>query len=155
LTLSIAEAIIVTVAAETCAVPQSAVEEVLEVPAAEVRVINRTEVIPYRGGLLPLVRLRTFFGATAAESGALYVLAVATDRGVAGLVVDRVRSQREVVIRPLADPLLRVPGISGATDLGDGRPILMLDPNAITQGVVRPANTAGIADANPSEIHAS
>ena len=52
--------------------------------------------------------------------------------------MDRVQSRREIVIRTLTDPLVRVPGIAGATELGDGRPVLVLDPGAITAGVVRP-----------------
>ena len=41
--------------------------------------------------------------------------------------VDRMLGRHEVVVRPVADPLVRVPGISGATDLGDGCPTLVLD----------------------------
>ncbi len=142
LTLSIAAAIIVGVNGETCAVPQSAVDEILQVPATVVRAIGPTEVIPYREGLLPIVRLRRIFGAAPLVGATLTVLVVSSDRGSTGLVVDQVRSQREIVIRPLSDPLIRVPGIAGATELGDGRPILILDPNALTQGVVRPPNNA-------------
>jgi len=46
--------------------------------------------------------------------------------------VDRLLGQQEVVIRPVNDPLIRVPGISGATDLGDGRPTLVLDLVALS-----------------------
>lgn len=145
LTLSIANAIIVTVGDELCAVPTSAVEEIIQVGVTDVRTIKKTEVIPYRGGLLPFVRLRKMFGAPPAEATLLTLLVVSGERGATGLLVDRVRSQREIVIRPLSDPLLRVPGISGATELGDGRPILILDPNAITRGVVRPPNSTDAA----------
>ena len=41
--------------------------------------------------------------------------------------VDRMLGQQEVVVRPLDDDLVRVPGVAGATDLGDGRPTLVLD----------------------------
>jgi two-component system, chemotaxis family, sensor kinase CheA len=41
--------------------------------------------------------------------------------------VDRMVAQQEVVVRPLEDPLVAVPGVTGATDLGDGRPTLVLD----------------------------
>jgi two-component system chemotaxis sensor kinase CheA len=41
--------------------------------------------------------------------------------------LEKVCGQQEAVIRPLIDPLVQVPGISGATDLGDGRPTLVLD----------------------------
>jgi two-component system chemotaxis sensor kinase CheA len=42
-------------------------------------------------------------------------------------VVDKVLGLREVVVRSLPDPLTAVPGVSGATELGDGRPVLILD----------------------------
>ena len=45
--------------------------------------------------------------------------------------VDRMLGQQEVVVRPLEDPLVRVHGISGTTDLGDGRPTLVLDLAAL------------------------
>ena len=45
-----------------------------------------------------------------------------------GLAVDRIVGQREIVVRTMADPLVRVDGVSGATDLGDGRVVLILDP---------------------------
>ena len=139
LTLSIVDAIVVAVGGEICAVPQSAVDEIVQVTAGESRSIKETEVLPYRGGLLPVVRLRGAFGLEAAGGGVLTVLVVSGERGATGLVVDRVLSRREIVVRPLTDPLVRVPGVAGATELGDGRPILILDPNALTSGVVRPA----------------
>jgi len=138
LTLSIVDAIIVTVGPETCAVPQSAVDEIVQVPASERRSIRGTEVVPYRGGLLPFRRLAKAFQLQAAETELWTLLVLSSERGAVGLVVDRVVTRREVVVRPLEDPLVRVEGIAGATELGDGRPILILDPNALTNGVVRP-----------------
>ena len=41
--------------------------------------------------------------------------------------IDRMFGQQEIVVRPLEDPLVKVTGVSGATDLGDGRPTLVLD----------------------------
>jgi two-component system chemotaxis sensor kinase CheA len=153
-TLSIADAIIVTVGGETCAVPQSAVDEIIQISASEVRTIKQTEVIPYRGGLLPLVRLRKIFRLPSVPAEILTLLVVRGERGATGLTVDRVLAQREIVLRPLLDPLLQVPGISGATELGDGRPILILDPIAITDGVVRP-NSGDSSGINLSEPRAS
>jgi two-component system chemotaxis sensor kinase CheA len=137
LTLSIAETFIVSVDSQTCAVPQGTIEEIIRIPAADTRRINRVEVAPYRDGLLPLLRLRTFFGAPAAAPRDLTVLVAGSERGLAGLVVDHVRGQREVVVRPLQDPLIRSAGISGATELGDGKPVLILDPAALADGAVR------------------
>jgi len=44
-----------------------------------------------------------------------------------GLAVDRAVGQREIVVRGVNDPLLKVDGVAGATDLGDGRVVLILD----------------------------
>ena len=144
LSLSIADAITVGVGSQICAVPQNAVDEIIQLPAAQRRTISQSEVVPYRDGLLPLVRLASMFGGGKPTGDKLTILVVSSDRGAVGLVVDRVLSQREIVIRPLADPLLRVRGISGATELGDGRPILILNPAALTEGVTRPPKTASL-----------
>jgi two-component system chemotaxis sensor kinase CheA len=138
LTLSIAETFIVSVDGQTCAVPQGTIEEIVRIPSSDIRQIKRVEVAPYRDSLLPLLRLRTFFGAPAAAPRDLTVLVAGSDRGLAGLVVDQIRGQREVVVRPLQDPLIRSAGISGATELGDGKPVLILDPTALAAGAVRP-----------------
>lgn len=139
LTLSIAEAIIVTAGGETCAVPQVSVDEIIQVATSESRGIRDTEVVPYRGGLLPFTRLSDVFGIEGRDEAMLTLLVLSSERGATGLAVDRVKTRREVVVRPLTDPLVHVRGISGATELGDGRPILILDPAALTSGVVRPA----------------
>ena len=149
LTLSIVEMLIAAVGAQNCAVPQGSVAEIVQISDADVRTIKETEVVPYRGGLLPLVRLRNVFGGGAVARPQLPVLVIHSERGRAGLVVDRVHAQREVVVRPLRDPLLQVPGITGATELGDGRPVLILDAVALTQRVVRPHDLAPEENANP------
>lgn len=138
LTLSIADALIVNVGNQTCAIPQAHVEEIFQAPDADVRTIQTTEIVPYRRGLLPIVRLRAVFGIDGTYSGPLTIVVISSDRGVTGLVVDRVQTRREIVIRALTDPLVQVPAVSGATELGNGRPILILDPAMITAGVVRP-----------------
>ena len=48
-----------------------------------------------------------------------------------GLAVDRILGQRDIVVRALNDPSIKIPGVAGATDLGDGRPVLILDPARI------------------------
>jgi two-component system chemotaxis sensor kinase CheA len=44
-----------------------------------------------------------------------------------GIAVDRISGQREIVVRSMEDSLVKVEGVSGATDLGDGRAVLILD----------------------------
>ncbi len=145
LTLSIADAIIVAVGQELCAVPQGFVKEIVQLPRQDTRMIKQVEVAAYRGGLLPMVRLRNTFRLPATEASLLTVLVLNSERGLAGLVVDRVRTQREIVIRPLVDPLVRSPGIVGATELGDGHPILVLDPLALTNSIARAVPKAALS----------
>lgn len=142
LTLTLAETFLVSAAEQTCAIPQSFVTEVMQVPSGEIRTVNRVEVVPYRSGLLPLVRLSALFGLTADARERNSVLVLSSERGSKGLLVDRIHGQREVVVRAIRDPLLQVPGIMGATELGDGKPVLILDGEALTSGAVRPRSQA-------------
>jgi two-component system, chemotaxis family, sensor kinase CheA len=138
LTLSIAETLLVSAAGQPCAVPQGFVEEVMQFSESDVRTIKDAEVISYRDGILPLLRLRKMFGAERSTSPQLPLLVLSSERGLCGLVVDKVLGQREVVVRAMHDPLIHVNGISGATELGDGRPVLILDPAALSTGALRP-----------------
>jgi two-component system, chemotaxis family, sensor kinase CheA len=145
LTLSITESIIVSAGEQTCAVPQGSVDEIVQVAPEDIRRIKQTEVVPYKDGMLPLLRLNLLFGLEAPSRPRLSILVLSSERGSTGLVVDRVHTQREIVVSPLQDPLVQVPGVVGATDLGDGRPVLIIDPAAITSGVVRPRAATGTA----------
>jgi len=142
LTLSIMPAFILHLAGQACAIAQHSVEQILQIDAMQVRLIQKTEIVPYRDGLLPLLRLRERFGHPASHSTEIVIVVVQSERGSVGLVVDKVLSIREVVVRAMADPLVQIPGISGATELGDGRPVLILDTVALTSGVVRPATVS-------------
>jgi two-component system chemotaxis sensor kinase CheA len=138
LTLAIAETLIISAGGQTCAIPQSYVAELIQVQATEIRVVNNVEVVPYRSGVLPISRLGSMFQLPPSDEAQLSMLVLSSDRGCVGLVVDRIHGQREVVVRALRDPLLQVPGISGATELGDGRPVLILDGGSLSGGAVRP-----------------
>lgn len=140
LTLSIAEAVIVSAADQTCAVPQGFIDEIIQIGTTEVRTIKAAEVIPYRDGVLPVVRLGSLFGSAHASRTQTPVLVLRSERGCTGLIVDRVHTQREIVVRPMRDPLVQVPAVAGATELGDGRPVLILDAMELTRGVVRPSS---------------
>jgi two-component system chemotaxis sensor kinase CheA len=153
LTLSIVNTFIVSAGPQTCAIPQSFIQEIVETDETQIKAIKQTEVIAYRDGLLPLVRLRTLFGdSSRSPRKTAPVLVVQSDRGAAGLLVDRVHTQREVVVHPMKDPLIQVPGISGATELGDGRPVLILDALALTSGPVRPRSAASRAASFPARL---
>ena len=91
----------------------------------------------YRNAVLPLLRLASFFnlnGAAAAPSGAGHeqqVIVVGSEPNLLGVVVDRIQGKREIVVRAVTDPLLQVQGVAGATELGDGRVVLILDSGSL------------------------
>jgi len=104
--------------------------------------VERNEMIPYRGGALPVVRLAQLFGIGETARDRLHVFVVGTGTGALGLAVDRIVGQREVVVRTITDPLVRVAGIAGATDLGDGHVVLILDPAVLARQMRdRPSRT--------------
>jgi two-component system chemotaxis sensor kinase CheA len=139
LTLAIAETFIVSAAEQTCAVPQSSVTEILHIHEDQIRTVNRVEVVPYRSGVLPVVRLSSLFQLKKGAAGpTLVLLVLSSERGSTGLVVEKVHGQKEIVVRAMRDPLIQVPGIAGATELGDGRPVLILDASVLTSGPIRP-----------------
>ncbi|HEU4595770.1 MAG TPA: chemotaxis protein CheA [Pyrinomonadaceae bacterium] len=147
LTLAIADALIASVGGQRFAFPQAAVREVIEVEASAVRVLENNEIVSYRGGVLPLVRLSRLFGLEEAAGSAFHVFVIGGGASAVGLAVDRAVGQREVVVRGLNDPLVKVAGVAGATDLGDGRVVLILDAAALKHSVLggRLGNGSGAA----------
>ncbi len=140
LTLVITDALILSVGGQTFAIPQALVEEITEMDPAKVQNLDATELLSHRGSVLPLIRVADAFGCSSARRDHYPVLILTTERGRAGLVVDRVLSQREVVVRAMRDPLVQVPGIAGATELGDGKPVLILDASTLARASRRTEN---------------
>lgn len=135
LTLAITDALLARVGSHTFAVPQAAVREVIEIDPQDVRQVEQGEIAPYRGLALPIVRLATQLAIAAAPAHRLHAFVIGSGASAIGLVVDRIVGQREIVVRPTVDPLIRVDGVAGATDLGDGRVVLILDAAALARRV--------------------
>jgi len=133
LTLAIAEALIVSVNGQRFAVPQSSVREVLEVESASTKMLENNEIIPYRGKVLPLIRLARVFEMNHQRGDKFHVLVIGEETNAVGLAVDRILGQREIVVRAIKDPLAQSKGIAGATELGDKRVVLILDITALRQ----------------------
>ena len=136
LTLAIISALLVEVSDRTYAVPLGSVVESLKFRPADVHTINGRETLRIRDRIVPLVRLEAFFGLRAAtEEPAHYAVVLGRGDKRVGLVVNRLRGQQEVVIKAL-DPA--VSGIAfalaGATIMGDGRVVLILDVAAFFEG---------------------
>ena len=133
ITLAIADALIVSSGGQEFAVPQSSVREVLEIDPDSVKAFENNEVIHYRGGVLPIVRLARVFELDEKYERAFHAFVIGSGLNAVGIAVDRVIGHREIVVRAINDPLIQVAGISGATELGDGRVVLILDAAALVK----------------------
>jgi two-component system chemotaxis sensor kinase CheA len=148
LTLAISDALIAMVSDHRFAVPQGSVQEVIEIEEHTVRRLENNELVPYRGASLPLLRLNKLFGLRSACTTRLHAFVIGTGCDAVALGVDRILGQREIVVRTMSDRLLKVDGISGATELGDGRAVLILDAAALARTARgRPSLTGGSPDA--------
>jgi two-component system chemotaxis sensor kinase CheA len=132
-TLAIADALIVSVSGERFAVTQSSVAEVMEVESSAVKTFENNEIIPHRGGVLSLVRLARLFNLEETAGHSFQVFVIGKGASAVGIAVDRILGQREIVVRAINDPLIQVPGITGATELGDGRIVLIVDAAGLTR----------------------
>ncbi|MFC5303356.1 chemotaxis protein CheW [Azospira restricta] len=134
LTLAILDGMSVAVGEHTYILPLSYVIESLQPAAGDVKTVsNQGRVIQVRGEYLPVVSLQEMFRVPGAETdftrGIMIVLDA--DGAKAALFVDALVGQHQVVIKSLEQNYRRVPGISGATIMGDGRVALILDVSAL------------------------
>ena len=138
LTLAIIQALLVEVGEEIYAVPLSSVLETLLVKRNDIKTVGDLPMVQLRGNTLPLISLQEKFGLPTPEtdSSEVYVVVVGFGDKALGLIVDELRGQQEVVIKSLGDFLNNLPGIAGATILGDGKVTLILDVGSLIQDVL-------------------
>jgi two-component system, chemotaxis family, sensor kinase CheA len=132
LTLAIIQALLVRVVDELYAIPLDSVIESQRVEIADVHTVHGSEVITLRGQVVPLVRVADFFqlGGRRDPEKIMTVIVGLQGRQV-GLVVDSFEGEQEIVIKPLSDVVGRIPGISGATILGNGSISLIIDVHSL------------------------
>jgi two-component system chemotaxis sensor kinase CheA len=133
LTLAITAAMLARVGDQIFAVPQAAVREVAEIEAAAIRSLQGAEVVDFRGAPLPVIRLSKTLNIAPSKLDRFHAFIVGSGAAAVGLLVDRIVGHREIVVRSTQDPLIRVDGVTGATDLGDGKAVLILDAGAIAR----------------------
>ena len=134
LTLAIISALMVSVSGEMYAIPLSSVMESIKVPKTSLHIVNRREVVQLRDRVLPLVRLSRLFGLPDSEQGNhCYVVIAQGAVGRVGLIVDSLVGRQEIVIKPLDDTVGEAKGVAGATILGDGKVVLIIDVSALTE----------------------
>ncbi|EHQ91621.1 chemotaxis protein CheA [Desulfosporosinus youngiae] len=138
LTLAIIQALLVEVGQEIYAVPLSSVLETLLVDRKDIKTVGGLPMVQLRGNTLPLISLQEKFDLPTpeTESSEVYVVVVGFGDKALGLIVDELRGQQEVVIKSLGDFLNNLPGIAGATILGDGKVTLILDIGSLIQDVL-------------------
>jgi two-component system chemotaxis sensor kinase CheA len=168
LTLAIIRALLFNVEQRLYAIPLNAVAEIARARESDVHQIHNYEVLQLRDRVLPVVRLGRppEYGI---ESGAnkIFVLVIAIGERLLGLVVDSLRGEEELVIKALDDQSVATDLISGASILGDGRVVLIVNVPAIVDrhSKARPQQEEGIvsgillsradrkdATASPSEV---
>ncbi|WP_005035915.1 chemotaxis protein CheW [Holophaga foetida] len=133
LTLAIIDALLMKTAGQVFALPGTAVEETLLVTEENLSHLTRRKAINLRGEVLGVSKLRELLRFNEPEEGVdadteLPVVVVSTGGRRMGLVVDSFMRRQEMVIKPLAPYLASLPGISGASVMGDGGVVLILDP---------------------------
>ena len=137
LTLAIVSALIVGAGGQKFAVPQTSVMELVRTGSNtehKIERINDSLVLRLRDKLLPLVQLGPTLQLEAAESeDPTFVMVIQVGERRYGLVVNDVLDTEEIVVKPLATILRDVNVFSGATILGDGSVVLILDPNAMAE----------------------
>jgi two-component system chemotaxis sensor kinase CheA len=135
LTLAIIDALMVTVAGATYAIPLDAVSETTKIEAERLTEVNNRKAVTLRGEVLGIVDLNEVIGMQADEDTRelLPIVVVQDNDRRLGLVVERLLERQEIVIKPLGAYLndYDLRGVSGATIMGDGSVILILDPHEI------------------------
>jgi len=126
-TLAIVPALVADVAEEQYALPLTHVEETLDLDQVAVTEVEGAESIVLRDEVVPLRRLRHLVDVEGQGPRSQPVIVVAVGERRSGVVVDRVSSQREIVVKSFRAPVGTAPIFGGATILGDGRPIFILD----------------------------
>lgn len=144
LTIAVVDAFTVSCAGRRFAVPVPAVVEIMELGEGTLPKSpdGNVHLLPRRGETVMLVELSSALGMTdvIAPTGVRHAMVVRrSDEETIAFAFDRVLGQQEAVVRPLTDPLVSVAGITGATDLGDGQPTLVLDLVALSSNLGGPA----------------
>lgn len=145
LTLAIIRALMVDLAGQVYAFPLVNVQEIIQFPRDEIRMVGDNEVVVVRGSVLPLVRLGRLFGHPEKDEEKTCVVIIGTGESRVGVVVDGLLGEQEIVIKSLGDLLGRIPGLSGATILGDGRVAMIVDVRALVREITQKESVRELA----------
>jgi two-component system chemotaxis sensor kinase CheA len=131
ITLAIIQALIVEAGGEKFAIPLTSVDESLRIYSRDIRTVERREVFTLRDFTLPLLRLADAFhiedGREHGPDSKWFVVVTRAGEKVVGLLVDALVRQQEVVIKSIGERLKTIPGIAGATEIGESEIVLVVD----------------------------
>ncbi len=138
LTLAIIKALLFQVQHRLYAIPLNSVVEIARTREAEVHQVDHCEVLQLRNQVLPLVRLgRPRASGPDWTNAKLFVLVISVGERKFGLIVDELEGEEELVIKALDDHAVSTDLVSGASILGDGRVVLILNLSAVVDHFAR------------------
>jgi two-component system chemotaxis sensor kinase CheA len=137
LTLAIIQAILVKDANQTFAIPTSQVSEIVRARKSEIKSLGKTDAIVVRNHVIPVVHLHKILNLEGDDEEDLELLItyLGDEENKLGVVVDSVLRQQDILVKTLNDTLSGIKGVSGATILGDGQVVLVLDVKQFTNKV--------------------
>lgn len=133
LTLAIIQALMVKLGDEKYAISLGSIQTIEDISVSDIKYVHAKEVIHLRGSVIPLVRLRNLLDVPGEPEEQENITVVIVSKGdkLAGLVVDSLIGQMEIVIKSLGKHISINKMISGATILGDGSVALIIDANTL------------------------
>ena len=147
LTLAIIKALLFRVEGRLYAIPLNAVAEIARAKESDLHQVDNYEVLQLRNQVLPLVRLGRPSAQPAQAAGKIFVLVITVSESKLGLIVEALEGEEELVIKALDDQTVSTDLVSGASILGDGRVVLILNLPAIVERYAnsRPGQIGAVA----------
>jgi chemotaxis protein histidine kinase CheA len=132
LSAAVQEVLLVNTANQTMAIPGRYVAELVEVSPDEYQTVKGRTAILLRGNFLPIVRLEEVLGYPPAETQShRYVVVLSDGQRTLGVSVQEFVGRQELFTKDIHPRLAALPGVGGASILGDGRVVLILDAAAL------------------------
>ena len=134
LTLAIIQAMLVKVQEEMYAIPLGSIDSTINIQPNDIKTVQNKEVIVLRGEIIPIIRMeQTLQIPHVKDYDEIFVVVVHAGEAKAGIVVDNLIGQQEIVIKTLGNLFTGLKMFSGATVLGDGRVALIIDVATMMQ----------------------
>ena len=134
LTLAIIQAMLVQVQEEMYAIPLGSIDSTINIEPGDIQTVQNKEVIVLRGEIIPIIRMEEALQVPhTKDSDELFVVVVHAGEAKAGIVVDNLIGQQEIVIKTLGNLFAGLKLFGGATVLGDGKVALILDVATMIQ----------------------